>query len=64
MSMEEALGKLVVSLNPYTKAALMHFGNGTPKADVKAAENAAALAALDQGAKIRLLGDGDDAALP
>src|SRR5215469_14956768 len=42
MSMEEALGKLVVSPNPYTKAALMHFGNGTPKADVKAAENAAA----------------------
>ena len=43
MSMEEALGKLIVSLNPYTKVMkTMHFGNGSPKADVKAAENAAA----------------------
>jgi|SRR5271169_5322510 len=44
MSMEEALGKLIVSLNPYTNAALrtMHFGNGAPKANAQAAQDAAA----------------------
>jgi len=44
MSMEEALGKLIVSLNPYTDAALrtMHFGNGAPSANAQAAHAAAA----------------------
>jgi hypothetical protein len=44
--MEEALGKLIVSLNPYTKAALrtMHFGNATPKDNVQSAQAATAQA--------------------
>ena len=44
MSLEAELGKLIVSLNPYTDAALriMHFGPVAPSTDAAAARDAAA----------------------